>query len=47
MDAPGHFVEGRRLVPQLRPEELFAPIAVIDISRRAARNPTPRSPRPT
>lgn len=39
MDAPGHFVEGRRLVPQLRPEELFAPIAVIDISRRAARNP--------
>ena len=39
MDAPGHFVEGRRLVTQLRPEELFAPIAVVDISARAARNP--------
>jgi kynurenine formamidase len=39
MDAPGHFVEGRRLVTQLRPRELFAPIAVIDISDRAARNP--------
>jgi len=39
MDAPGHFVEGRRLVPQLRPEELFAPIAVIDISERAGRDP--------
>jgi kynurenine formamidase len=36
MDAPGHFVEGARLVPDLLPEELFAPIAVIDISRRAA-----------
>jgi kynurenine formamidase len=39
MDAPGHFVEGARLVPQLRPEELLAPIAVIDISARAARDP--------
>lgn len=39
MDAPGPFVEGGRLVPQLRSEELFAPIAVIDISGRAARNP--------
>ena len=25
MDAPGHFVEGGRRVPQLRPEELLAP----------------------
>jgi kynurenine formamidase len=39
MDAPGHFVEGGRLVPQLRPEELFAPVAVIDISERAASDP--------
>jgi kynurenine formamidase len=39
MDAPGHFVEGARLTPQLRPEELFAPIAVIDISERAASDP--------
>jgi kynurenine formamidase len=39
MDAPGHFVEGLRLVPELRPRELFAPIAVIDISERAAEDP--------
>jgi kynurenine formamidase len=39
MDAPGHFVEGLRLVPELRPAELFAPIAVIDISKRAADDP--------
>jgi kynurenine formamidase len=38
MDAPGHFIEGGRLTPQLRPEELFAPVAVIDISARAARD---------
>ena len=42
MDAPGHFVEGKRLVPQLLPEELFAPIAVIDISERAAADPDSR-----
>jgi kynurenine formamidase len=39
MDAPGHFVEGARLVPDLRPAELFAPIAVIDVSERAADDP--------
>ena len=39
MDAPGHFVEGARLVPELRPRELFAPIAVINIARRAAEDP--------
>ncbi len=39
MDAPGHFVADGRLVPQLRPAELFAPAAVIDISSRAARDP--------
>jgi kynurenine formamidase len=39
MDAPGHFTRGGRLVPQLEPEELFAPIAVIDISARAALDP--------
>jgi kynurenine formamidase len=39
MDAPGHFVEGLRLVPDLTPRELFAPIAVIDISDRAADDP--------
>ena len=39
MDAPGHFTPGGRLVPALEPEELLAPIAVIDISRRAASDP--------
>ncbi len=32
MDAPGHFVADGRRVPALRPEELFAPVAVIDIA---------------
>jgi kynurenine formamidase len=39
MDAPGHFVAGGRRVPALRPEELFASVAVIDISARAASDP--------
>ena len=39
IDAPGHFVRGARRVPQLRPEELLAPAAVIDISGRAASDP--------
>ena len=39
MDAPGHFVAGGRLVPALRPEELFAAAVVIDISARAASDP--------
>lgn len=39
MDAPGHFIADGRRVPQLRPAELFAPAAVIDISSRAARDP--------
>jgi kynurenine formamidase len=39
VDAPGHFVAGGRLVTALRPEELFAPAVVIDISARAAADP--------
>lgn len=39
MDAPGHFVADGRRVPALRPEELFARAAVIDISARAASDP--------
>jgi kynurenine formamidase len=40
LDAPGHFIPGGRLAPQLDPSELmFVPAAVIDISARAARNP--------
>jgi kynurenine formamidase len=39
MDAPGHFVLGGRLSPEITPQELIVPIVVIDISRRAARDP--------
>jgi kynurenine formamidase len=40
VDAPGHFVPGGRLVPELAPAELmFVPAAVINIAERAARNP--------
>ena len=39
MDAPGHFIADGRLTPELEVEELFAPAAVIDISRRASRDP--------
>jgi kynurenine formamidase len=39
MDAPGHFTVGGRLTPELLPGELIAPIAVIDVRRRAAENP--------
>ncbi|MDP9067387.1 MAG: cyclase family protein [Actinomycetota bacterium] len=40
MDAPGHFIADGRLTPQIRPRELmFVPVAVIDISAKAAQNP--------
>lgn len=39
MDAPGHFVTGGRLTPQLAASELVLPLAVIDIAKRAASNP--------
>jgi kynurenine formamidase len=39
MDAPGHFAVGGRLAPEITPEELWVPAVVIDISRRAARDP--------
>jgi kynurenine formamidase len=39
MDAPGHFVPGGRLSPEITPRELVAPIVVVDISARAATNP--------
>jgi kynurenine formamidase len=39
MDAPGHFVPGGRLSPDITPRELFLPIVVVDISRRAANDP--------
>jgi kynurenine formamidase len=39
LDVPAHFIAGGRTTPQLTLDELFAPIAVIDISQRAATNP--------
>lgn len=39
LDVPAHFVVGGRTTPQLTLDELLAPIAVIDISERAARDP--------
>jgi kynurenine formamidase len=39
MDVPAHFITGGRTSPELELEELVAPIAVVDISRRAAREP--------
>jgi kynurenine formamidase len=39
MDAPGHFVVGGRLSPEITLEELLIPIAVVDISSRAEREP--------
>jgi kynurenine formamidase len=39
LDVPAHFIVGGRTTPQLTLDELMAPIAVIDISDRAAREP--------
>jgi kynurenine formamidase len=39
MDAPGHFVEGGRLSPEITLEELLVPIVVVDISDRAEGEP--------
>lgn len=39
IDAPAHFIPGGRFTPQLTLDELVGPVAVIDISRRAASDP--------
>jgi kynurenine formamidase len=39
VDAPGHFVAGGRLAPELRPSELITTAVVIDIADRAAQDP--------
>ena len=39
LDAPGHFVAGNRLADELPPDELLAPIVVIDIADRSAADP--------
>jgi kynurenine formamidase len=39
MDAPGHFVPGARRTPDITPPELMVPLAVVDISSKAATEP--------
>ena len=39
LDVPAHFLVGGRTTPQLTLDELMSPIAVVDISARAATNP--------
>ena len=39
MDAPGHFIAGGRLSPEITLPELVAPLFVVDVSAQAARNP--------
>ena len=39
MDAPGHFVAGGRLTPEITLNELMLPVAVIDISKKARKDP--------
>ena len=39
MDAPAHFVEGAAFANELPVQQFFAPLAVIDISERAASDP--------
>jgi kynurenine formamidase len=39
MDAPAHFTVNGRTIPQLELSELIAPVVVIDVSERAARDP--------
>jgi kynurenine formamidase len=39
IDTPGHFSEGMRLVDELEPGELVAPIVVVDIRRKARDDP--------
>lgn len=39
VDSPGHFDEGNRLVDDLTPDDLMAPIVVIDIQSKAMDNP--------
>lgn len=39
LDTPGHFSPGMALVDELDPNTLIAPVAVVDISRKAAADP--------
>jgi kynurenine formamidase len=39
VDAPGHFIPGGRLAPELKPSELIVQAVVVNIADRAARDP--------
>ena len=39
LDVPAHFIVNGRTTPELTLDELMSPLAVVDISRRAAANP--------
>jgi kynurenine formamidase len=39
LDVPAHFIVGGRTTPELSLDELMSPLAVVDISARAASNP--------
>ena len=39
IDAPCHFVEGKRTLDQIMPEEMVLPLCVIDVAEQAAANP--------
>lgn len=39
MDVPGHFIPGGRLSPDITPHELIVPIVVVDIRKRAKKDP--------
>ncbi|MCL2768440.1 MAG: cyclase family protein [Synergistaceae bacterium] len=38
-DAPAHFVKGLRTIDQIDVKEMFLPLVVIDVSKKAAANP--------
>ncbi len=38
VDAPGHFVEGMRLLDKIRPDEMVLPLCVVDISDKVKDN---------
>lgn len=39
LDAPGHFAPGQPLVDELDPDALLAPLVIVDIRRKARRDP--------
>jgi kynurenine formamidase len=39
MDAPGHFIPGGRMSPEITLRELLVPIVVVDISKKAEEDP--------